>query len=241
MNINLHTYETFPERLKRLIEEAKLTAKEFSEKIDVNQPTVSKYLKGTVKPSLETLILMADCLNVTTDYLLCRRSAVLSLNSPKDNIHIYDKLEFDFNQLTSEYDNFLASILGSGKLEKAAKETVSLISLLLTIHLRDSASLFKNRYDLPGYEYPAFYIRSSEIFKIVNHLFFRLSHDVISRCDAKARFAAAELNLRSSISNLISLFGGRSAVLHSAMSDNLLHTLESAASQSEHSVGRPPN
>jgi len=239
MNINHHIYEDFPTRLQRLINEAGITATALSAKIGVGQSTVSRYLSGNAKPTLETLITMADCLDVTTDYLLCRRGAVLSMRAPKDDIYIYEKNEFDFRLLAREYDNFLTVMLENNNLDETASAAVSQITLLISIHLRDASSLYKCRYDLPEEQYSAFYFRSGEIHKILGYLFSRLSLDVIVRCGVKTKYTAANLDLKSSITDLIELFRARSAILQSTMIDKLLLTLEHSVTQTDRPPGRP--
>ena len=225
MNLNPHSYENFHERMQRLTDEAGLTAKELSAKIGVSQSTVSRYMSGAIKPPIETLVAIADTLDVQTDYLLCRKSSILSMNSPKDNIHIYEKREFDFKQLADEFDQFLAATLENSLLEKNASDTVSLITILLTIYLRDTTSLLKHKYDVPANEFSAFYIRSLEIQKLVNHLFAQLTQDTISRCSEDAQYSVTKLNMNASISLLIHLFSNSSDILKSTLLDNLLLTL----------------
>jgi transcriptional regulator with XRE-family HTH domain len=239
MNINHHVYEVFETRLQRLINESGLTGTALAAKIGVGKSTVSKYLSGDTKPTIETLINMADCFDVTVDYLLCRRSAVLSMHAPKDGIHIYEENEFDFKLLASEYDNFLAAMIDESNLNETTSTVISQITLLISIHLRDSASIYKCRHDITEEQFSAFYIRSGEIHKILDYLFSRLSLDVIYRSGMKKKFTAADLDLKSSIAGLIDLFAARSEALHSAMLDNMLLTLEHSVTQANRPPGRP--
>ena len=234
MNINHHSYESFPERLRRLIEESGMNAKELGEKIGISKSAMSKYINQAREPDLETIIKIADCLNVTLDYLLCRKSAVLSLHNHKDNIFIHDKTEFDFNRLLAEYDDFLTALLGDHALSASSSDTVSIISLLHTINLRDTVAVYKSRHSLPAEEYPAFLIRSAEIHKIINHLSDRLTQGVISKCCPKTQLSAVDLNIKSSAANLLKMFSGRSSELYEVTLENLLITLEHLMSQHNH-------
>jgi|GEM_PF-1695880 len=239
MNVNPHIYESFPTRLQRLLNEAKITATDLAAKIGVGKSTVSKYLSGNAKPTLETLVTIADTLEVTTDYLLCRKSALLSMHAPKDGIYIFESSEFDFKLLTNEYDNFLTAMLNGNERDEAVSRIISQITLLLTINLRDSSLIYKRRFDIAEEQFSAFYIRSSEIQKIISHLLSQLSLDVIARSGVKAKFTAAGIDLNSSINGLISLFFARSETLYSTVIDKLLLTLEHSTSQANRPPGRP--
>lgn len=60
----------FPERLKKLRLEAKLTQKEIAQKLNISQPQYARTENGGRKPSSETLDMFASFFNVSTDYLL---------------------------------------------------------------------------------------------------------------------------------------------------------------------------
>ncbi|KXT67240.1 helix-turn-helix domain-containing protein [Streptococcus gallolyticus] len=60
----------FPERLKALRKEAKLTQKQMAEALNIKQPTYAQWENGRTKPKGETLERFANFFNVSTDYLL---------------------------------------------------------------------------------------------------------------------------------------------------------------------------
>jgi len=60
------------DRLKELRIEKKATQREIAEFLGITYQAYSNYEKGTREPSHETLLLLADYFNVTTDYLLGR-------------------------------------------------------------------------------------------------------------------------------------------------------------------------
>ena len=63
----------FPERLKLLRSEKKLTQKELAEKLGLNNTsTISKYESGDAMPSIEIIDKVADLFGVTVDYLMGR-------------------------------------------------------------------------------------------------------------------------------------------------------------------------
>jgi transcriptional regulator with XRE-family HTH domain len=62
--------KAFGARLKTLRKQKKLTQKELAEKIDVRHPQLNKYECGLHTPPLIVLVLMAEVLDTTVDYLL---------------------------------------------------------------------------------------------------------------------------------------------------------------------------
>jgi len=67
---NADIRKAFGARLKALRKQKKLTQKELAEKIDVRHPQLNKYECGLHAPSLIALVLMAEVLDTTVDYLL---------------------------------------------------------------------------------------------------------------------------------------------------------------------------
>lgn len=61
-----------PDRLVRLRKEKKLTQEELGAKVSSTKGTISNYENGHSTPPGETLVLIANNLNTTTDYLLGR-------------------------------------------------------------------------------------------------------------------------------------------------------------------------
>ena len=62
----------FPERLKSLRLQHKVTQKAIAEGIGVVPVSVQRFEYGTAKPKLDTVVRLADFFNVSTDYLLGR-------------------------------------------------------------------------------------------------------------------------------------------------------------------------
>ncbi len=60
----------FGDRLRILIEERNITQKNLANKLNIAPSTVSSYAQNTREPDFETLKMIADYFNVTTDYLL---------------------------------------------------------------------------------------------------------------------------------------------------------------------------
>ncbi len=62
----------FNQRLVQLREENNLTQKKLAEIIHMNNRTINHYETGIREPDFDTLIMLADFFDVSTDYLLGR-------------------------------------------------------------------------------------------------------------------------------------------------------------------------
>jgi transcriptional regulator with XRE-family HTH domain len=62
--------ELLPERLRRLREELNISQREFARRCGFSDSLISKYEKGESDPSSYFLKIMAEQLNVSTDYLV---------------------------------------------------------------------------------------------------------------------------------------------------------------------------
>lgn len=62
----------FKIRLIQLREEANLTQKQLAEAVKIPNSTLNRYETGIRVPDYDTLIMIADFFDVTTDYLLGR-------------------------------------------------------------------------------------------------------------------------------------------------------------------------
>lgn len=61
---------TIGERIKMLRTNAKLNQKDIADRIDVSKSTIGMYEQNRRMPDIETLVKLAICFGVTTDYLL---------------------------------------------------------------------------------------------------------------------------------------------------------------------------
>ena len=61
-----------PDRLIKLRKEKKLTQEDLARKVRTTKGTISNYENGHSTPPHETLVMLADVLDVTTDHLLGR-------------------------------------------------------------------------------------------------------------------------------------------------------------------------
>ena len=62
----------FSERLKKTRKAKGFTAKEMADSIYMSLRNYRKYESGDVRPTIERFVLIADLLDVSADYLLCR-------------------------------------------------------------------------------------------------------------------------------------------------------------------------
>ena len=62
----------FAERLNRTRKEKGITAQKMADALNTGIRNYRKYGSGDAKPTLDGLVLIADLLDVSTDYLLCR-------------------------------------------------------------------------------------------------------------------------------------------------------------------------
>ena len=60
------------ERLNKTRKERGITAQQMAAALQTGLRNYRKYESGHANPTLEGLVLIADILNVSTDYLLCR-------------------------------------------------------------------------------------------------------------------------------------------------------------------------
>mgnify|MGYP001194392911 CR=1 FL=1 len=73
----------FPQIIKKLRLEKKLTQQEVADKIGITRPAYTAYESGKREPDFSMLQVLADLFGVSTDYLLGR----------SDKRHLYPKVE----------------------------------------------------------------------------------------------------------------------------------------------------
>lgn len=62
----------FPQRLNQVRKSKGITAQYMADKLQMQIRGYRKYESGDSLPSIETLVKIADILDISTDYLLCR-------------------------------------------------------------------------------------------------------------------------------------------------------------------------
>jgi transcriptional regulator with XRE-family HTH domain len=106
------------ERIKNLRKEKKWHQAELAEKINADARQISRYEKGKINPSVETLVRISQVFDVSVDYLLKE-------NAPKKPFKLDDKELFkyleDIQNLEEEDRRCLFHIIESFKTKKRIK------------------------------------------------------------------------------------------------------------------------
>lgn len=95
----------FPERLKQLRSEHKLTQEQLGKKINVTKVSISGYENGNRTPDMETLQNLADVFDVSIDYLLGRSDPKPIQKSSLNDLEMRDDENiffFDLKGLSEE-------------------------------------------------------------------------------------------------------------------------------------------
>ena len=99
----------FPDRLRRAREYRGLTQGELAKRAELQPSAISHFETGARKPSFDNLRLLADALDVTTDYLLGRVDEFKEL-AGADTLHRhYSSLEGDDRKFADDLITLLAS------------------------------------------------------------------------------------------------------------------------------------
>ena len=64
----------FAERLKELRKEKRLTQQKVADSLNISQPNYRRWESGERRPSVETLLMLADYFDVSIDYLVGRKN-----------------------------------------------------------------------------------------------------------------------------------------------------------------------
>lgn len=104
----------FPERLRRAREYRGLTQGELAERAKLQPSAISHFETGARKPSFDNLRLLADTLDVTTDYLLGRVAEFKNL-AGADKLHRhYNALQDGDRKFADELITLLANKTARG-------------------------------------------------------------------------------------------------------------------------------
>lgn len=88
-------YHALGKRIRTVRRRNHMTQETLAEKIDVSTPHISNVERGTVKPSLEVIINIANALSVTADDLLC-----------DEVVHCRPQFEQDIQLLLDSCDDY---------------------------------------------------------------------------------------------------------------------------------------
>jgi len=129
---------TLGNRLRALREKRKLTQKELAEKLNIPNQNISNYERDFRQPDYETLQMLADFFDVTTDYLLGRSSNLPQLTE-KDEKDIAKKMESILEEMDSD-----TALAFDG--EPMDEETRELVRAAIESNLRLAKQIAKKKF-----------------------------------------------------------------------------------------------
>lgn len=91
--------EKFIKRLTELLEKNNMSQRELSQKIYVQEATISRYIHGERNPTSEILSRIADALNTTSDYLLGKTENANKTYNEKE-------LSIDYIKVAKKAENY---------------------------------------------------------------------------------------------------------------------------------------
>ena len=99
-------------RLKDLREEHNLTQKELGALVGVAQSNINRWENGTVRPSADFVVKLADYFGVSTDYLLGRTDELGAILPSAPSLTQQEQnLLQDFRKLVPEMQNYIIGIV----------------------------------------------------------------------------------------------------------------------------------
>lgn len=109
---------SFGSRLKELRLKNNLTQLELAKKINLSKANVSKYEANLIEPNLDTLTMISDLFNVSTDYLLEKEEPAIKNGGTevKENVVIFNRNgKVIQKEFTKEEMNVISTMLESLK------------------------------------------------------------------------------------------------------------------------------
>lgn len=89
---------SFPENLRRLLDENKVTQKQLAGMINVAASTVGNYIQGKTEPDLKTLVAIANALGTSVDSLLGKEPLKLSANE-EIVVQLYRRTDTEYKDM----------------------------------------------------------------------------------------------------------------------------------------------
>lgn len=100
-------------RLSEAMQKRDMTAAELSRKTSISESNISRYLAGTVEPKLRALLILADALNVSSDWLSGievkedNRNPYEILYGEEELISMYSELSLAGKQKVLDYADYI--------------------------------------------------------------------------------------------------------------------------------------
>lgn len=98
---------TFSNRLTMAMDGNSITAAQLSRKTGLSEASISRYVAGSMEPKLTALLILADALNVTADWLSGSDDSYFIEAGNKELIMIYNALSLDGKNKVLEYAELL--------------------------------------------------------------------------------------------------------------------------------------
>jgi transcriptional regulator with XRE-family HTH domain len=119
-------FNGFSKRLRELRKQQGLTQTELGNLVDLHYTLVGRYESGSSMPSAETLISLAEILNVSIDYLLIGNTVDVATSNLKDKdlLKMFKETEKLNNKDKELVKQILDSFLTKKKLEETIKEGI---------------------------------------------------------------------------------------------------------------------
>jgi transcriptional regulator with XRE-family HTH domain len=99
----------FGETLRTLRERHDMTQEALGKILNVTQSTIAYYESGKKQPTLETLLIIADYFEVSTDYLLNRTNSISAASKiPKSDIELLNKINNLSDKNRKEIESYIS-------------------------------------------------------------------------------------------------------------------------------------
>ncbi len=90
MQNNLYLY---PNLVK--VRKGRMTQSELAKLIGISQQEISRYESGNIKAPINYIVDLANCFNVSTDYILGREVSNTDNTDPENIMYLYDQLTYE--------------------------------------------------------------------------------------------------------------------------------------------------
>lgn len=72
-----------------------MTQSELAKLIGISQQEISRYESGNIKAPINYIVDLANCFNVSTDYILGREVSNTDNTDPENIMYLYDQLTYE--------------------------------------------------------------------------------------------------------------------------------------------------
>ncbi|MBQ6568924.1 MAG: helix-turn-helix transcriptional regulator [Clostridia bacterium] len=94
------------DKIKELRTANRFSQVELAKKLNVTKQTISNWENNNIQPSIDMLVKVAECFNVSTDYLLCRvQEKTVCVDGLNDRQIVHIRLLIDDLRMKNLSDN----------------------------------------------------------------------------------------------------------------------------------------